>query len=68
MAGADSPAEIQTWLSYLEDREIAVGLLYIFSACNKARFSPLGAEPAVDLMKQATLLVERLKTHSVETV
>lgn len=68
LTGPENPLEIQLWLSQNAEKQDAIALQYILSACDRARFSPLVAEPATDLLKQAIVIMERLKRKNLETV
>jgi hypothetical protein len=68
LANSDNPLTIQWWLSQYAEKQDAITLQYILSACDRARFSPLGAEPAADLLKQAVAIIERLRKKNPETV
>jgi hypothetical protein len=68
LANSDNPLTIRWWLSQYAEKQDAIALQYILSACDRARFSPLGAEPAADLLKQAVAIIERLRKQNPETV
>lgn len=68
LSGSANPHAIQTWLTDNAEREDALALQYILSACNRARYSPLGAEPAADLLKRSIAIMERFRASKVDVV